>query len=290
MNDAKLGNIRVLGIGQLGVAIASYFNRNTLTSGLDYSPESIKNSRVDNALQLKKFDGTFGSKNEELVRKEKEVIMDNLSSPIVFIVAQVDGRFQESIIPPLLKLFKSSGIFTGFFPIFPIGADRKGEMERLSRMKRDLDMLEIVDSESILSASKDQPILDINSLYHKHIWEKIKGIANVVGNSMALGISLHDIKMMTDLYGPLQLSVFSYSFVNFSIAERDLFGVISKWQKDKIKRVYMVLEIGNDVDSSDVILFVRKVKNRVGNIDLRQGFIHTSGDFGLIIINFGSLY
>lgn len=288
MISAKLNNVRVLGVGQLGVSVASYFNGITLTSGLDYSPESINNCKVDSALQLKNFDGSFGAKNEELIKKEKNVIMDNLSSPLVFIVAQIEGRFQEAIIPPLLRLFKSSGIFTGFFPIFPIGSQRKRELEKVTRMKRDLDMLEVIDSELMLSATKDQTILDLNSQYYKHILDKIEGISKIVNNSMALGISLHDIKMLTELYGPLQLSVFSYSFVNFSIAERDLFEEIKKMQKDRIKRIYMILEIGNDVDSNDVILFVRKVKNRIGNIDFRQGFIHTEGDFGLIVVNFGS--
>ena len=109
-----------------------------------------------------------------------------------------------------------------------------------------------------------------------------------MNNSTALGISLHDIKMLTNLYGPVQITNFTYPFVNFSIAERDLFEEINKLPRDKIKRMYMVLEIGSEVDSNDVITFVKKVKNRLGTVDFRQGFIHTQGDFGLIILNFGT--
>ena len=155
-------------------------------------------------------------------------------------------------------------------------------------MKTDLDMLEFIDSEYLLSDSKNQRILDINNRYYKHIWQRVVSVSRVVDNSTALGISLHDIKMLTTLYGPVQVSSFTYPFVNFSIAERDLFEEVNKFPREKIKRIYMVLEIGSDVDSNDVILFVRKVKNRLGNIDFRQGFIHTQGDFGLIVLNFGS--
>ncbi|MCL4447570.1 MAG: hypothetical protein M0Z77_09930 [Thermoplasmatales archaeon] len=288
MADVKLGSVRVLGVGHLGVAIASYFNGDTLTSGLDYDSESIRDCRVDNALQLKEFDGGFGSKMNDLLGMERKTILDNFSGNLIFVVAQTEGRFQEAIIPPLLKILKSTGSFMGFFPIIPIGADKKRELEKVQRMRTDLDMLEFIDSEDILQDSKNQRILDINNRYYKHIWEKVVSIARVVDNSTALGISLHDIKMLTNLYGPVRLSSFTYPFVNFSIAERDLFEEVNKLPREKIKRIYMVLEIGNDVDSSDVILFVRKVKNRLGNIDFRQGFIHTQGDFGLIILNFGS--
>ncbi len=288
MVNAKLENVRVLGVGHLGVAIASYFNGDTLTSGLDYDQESIRECKVDNVLQLKEFDGGFGPKLEEVLRSERSTILDNFSGSLIFLVAQTEGRFQEAIIPSLLKILRSTGAFMGFFPIIPIGADRKREMERVQRMKSDLDMLEFIDSEYVLSDSKNQRILDINNQYYKHIWEKVVSMARVVDNSTALGISLHDIKMLTNLYGPVQVSSFTYPFVNFSIAERDLFNEVNKLPREKIKRIYMVLEIGSEVDSSDVISFVRKIKNRLGGIDFRQGFIHTQGDFGLILLNFGS--
>jgi hypothetical protein len=288
MVNARLENVRVLGVGHLGVAIASYFNGDTLTSGLDYDSESIKDCKVDNVLQLKEFDGGFGPKLEEVLRSERSTVIDNFSGSLIFLVAQIEGRFQEAIIPPLLKILRSTGAFMGFFPIIPIGADRKREMEKVQRMKSDLDMLEFIDSEYVLSDSKNQRILDINNQYYKHIREKVVSIARVVDNSTALGISLHDIKMLTNLYGPVQVSSFTYSFVNFSIAERDLFNEVNKLPREKIKRIYMVLEIGSEVDSSDVISFVRKIKNRLGGIDFRQGFIHTQEDFGLILLNFGS--
>ncbi len=288
MDNAKLSNVRVLGVGHLGVAIASYFNGDTLTSGLDYDPESIRDCKVDNVLQLKEFDGGFGPRMEEILKGERATILNNFSSSLIFIVAQIEGRFQEAIIPPLLKILRSTGALIGFFPILPIGADKKRELEKVQRMKTDLDMLEFIDSEYLLSDSKNQRILDINNRYYKHIWQRVVSVSRVVDNSTALGISLHDIKMLTTLYGPVQVSSFTYPFVNFSIAERDLFEEVNKFPREKIKRIYMVLEIGSDVDSNDVILFVRKVKNRLGNIDFRQGFIHTQGDFGLIVLNFGS--
>ncbi|MCL5873718.1 MAG: hypothetical protein M1161_00015 [Candidatus Thermoplasmatota archaeon] len=319
MDNAKLSNVRVLGVGHLGVAIAAYFNGDTLTSGLDYDPESIRDCKVDNVLQLKEFDGGFGPRMEEILKGERATILNNFSSSLIFIVAQIEGRFQEAIIPPLLKILRSTGALIGFFPILPIGADKKRELEKVQRMKTDLegaligffpilpigadkkrelekvqrmktdlDMLEFIDSEYLLSDSKNQRILDINNRYYKHIWQRVVSVSRVVDNSTALGISLHDIKMLTTLYGPVQVSSFTYPFVNFSIAERDLFEEVNKFPREKIKRIYMVLEIGSDVDSNDVILFVRKVKNRLGNIDFRQGFIHTQGDFGLIVLNFGS--
>jgi hypothetical protein len=288
MAEVKLGNVRVLGVGHLGIAIAAYFNGDTLTSGLDYNPESVMECKVDNALQMKEFDGGFGTGVSDILGRERKTILDNFSASIVFIVAQAEGRFQEAIIPPLLKILRSTGAFMGFFPIIPIGADRKRELEKVQRFRGDLDMLEFVDSEYLLSDSKNQRILDINNRYYKHIWQKVVSIARVVDNSTALGISLHDIKMLTNLYGPVKVSSFNYPFVNFSIAERDLFEEVNKLPREKIKRIYMVLEIGSDVDSNDVILFVKKVKNRLGNIDFRQGFIHTQGEFGLIILSFGS--
>ena len=288
MAETKLGNVRVLGVGHLGVAVASYFNGDTLTSGLDYDPESIRDCRVDNVLQLKEFDGGFGPKIVEVLTSERNTILDNFSGNIIFLVAQVEGRFQEAIIPPLLKILRSTGAFIGFFPIIPIGADRKRELEKVQRVKADLDMLELIDSEYILSGSSNQRVLDINNRYYKYIWEKVVSIARVVDNSTALGISLHDIKMLTTLYGPVQVSSFTYPFVNFSIAERDLFEEVNKMPREKIRRIYMVLEIGSEVDSNDVIMFVKKIKNRLGNIDFRQGFIHTQGNFGLILLSFGS--
>jgi uncharacterized protein (DUF2164 family) len=288
MVNAKLHNVRILGVGHLGVAVASYFNGDTLTSGLDYDQENIKDCKVDNALQLKEFDGGFGQKIDDLLRREKNVVLENFSGTLIFVVAQIEGRFQEAIIPPLLKLLRSTGAFIGFFPIIPIGADRKREMEKVQKMKADLDCLEFIDSEYILSEVRNQRIMDINTQYHNSIWQKVISIAKVVDNSTALGISLHDIKMQTGLYGPVKISSFSYPFVNFSIAERDIFEEINKMQREKIKRIYMVLELGNEVDSNDVIMFVKKVKNRLGSIDFRQGFIHTQGDFGLILLNFGS--
>ncbi|MCL5407791.1 MAG: hypothetical protein M1518_00285 [Candidatus Thermoplasmatota archaeon] len=288
MAETKLGNVRVLGVGHLGVAVASYFNGDTLTSGLDYDPESIRDCRVDNVLQLKEFDGGFGPKIVEVLTSERNTILDNFSGNLIFLVAQVEGRFQEAIIPPLLKILRSTGAFIGFFPIIPIGADRKRELEKVQRVKADLDMLELIDSEYILSGSSNQRVLDINNRYYKYIWEKVVSIARVVDNSTALGISLHDIKMLTTLYGPVQVSSFTYPFVNFSIAERDLFEEVNKMPREKIKRIYMVLEIGSEVDSNDVIMFVKKIKNRLGNIDFRQGFIHTQGNFGLILLSFGS--
>jgi len=288
MAEANLGNIRVLGVGHLGVAIASYFNGDTLTSGLDYDPESIRDCKVDNVLQLKEFDGSYGPKLEEVLRNERSTILDNYSANVIFLVAQIEGRFQEAIIPPLVKILRSSGALIGFFPIIPIGADRKREMEKIQKIKPDLDVLEFVDSEFVLSDSKNQRILDINNQYYKHIWQKVVSIARVVDNSTALGISLHDIKMLTNLYGPVRITNFTYPFVNFSIAERDLFEEVNKLPRDKIKRMYMVLEIGSEVDSNDIITFVKKVKNRLGTVDFRQGFIHTQGDFGLIILNFGT--
>lgn len=288
MNDTKLGSVRVLGVGHLGVAIASYFSGDTLTSGLDYDPESIRDCKVDNVLQLKEFDGSFGPQLEEVLKNERGTIVENFSSNLIFVVAQIEGRFQEAILPPLLKLLRSTGALIGFFPIIPIGADRKREIEKVQRMKSELDVLEIIDSEYVLSDSKNQRILDINNQYYKHIWQKVVSLAKVVDNSTALGISVHDIKMMTNLYGPVRISSFDYPFVNFSIAERDLFDEVNKLPRDKIKRIYMVLQVGGEVDSNDVILFVRKVKNRLGSIDFRQGFIHAYGDFGMIILSFGS--
>jgi hypothetical protein len=288
MGNAKLGNVRVLGVGHLGVAVASYFTGDTLTSGLDYDPESVRDCKVDNILQLKEFDGGFGQKIDEILRGERSIIIDNFSSSLIFIVAQIEGRFQDAIIPPLLKILRSTGALIGFFPILPIGADKKKEFEKVQRIKSDLDVLDLIDSEYLLSDSKNQRILDINNRYYKHIWQKVVSISKVVDNSTALGISLHDIKMLTTLYGPVQVSSFTYPFVNFSIAERDLFEEINRYPRDKIRRLYMVLEIGSDIDSNDVITFVRKIKNRLGSIDFRQGFIHTQGDFGLIMLNFGS--
>lgn len=288
MAETKLGNVRVLGVGHLGVAVASYFNGDTLTSGLDYDPESIRDCKVDNVLQLKEFDGGFGPKIAEVLSRERGTILDNFSGNLIFLVAQIEGRFQEAIIPPLLKILRSTGAFIGFFPIIPIGADRKRELEKVQRVKADLDMLELIDSEYILSGSSNQRVLDINNRYYKYIWEKVVSIARVVDNSTALGISLHDIKMLTTLYGPVQVSSFTYPFVNFSIAERDLFEEVNKMPREKIRRIYMVLEIGSEVDSNDVIMFVKKIKNRLGNIDFRQGFIHTQGNFGLILLSFGS--
>lgn len=288
MGNAKLGNVRVLGVGHLGVAVASFFNGDTLTSGLDYDPESIRDCKVDNMLQLKEFDGGFGQRMDEILKGERSTILDNFSSSLIFIVAQVEGRFQDAIIPPLLKILRSTGALVGFFPILPIGADKRREMEKLQRIRSDLDMLDLIDSEFLLSDSKNQRMLDINNQYYRHIWQKVLSISRVVDNSTALGISLHDIKMLTTLYGPVQVSSFTYPFVNFSIAERDLFEEVNKFPREKIRRLYMVLEIGSDIDSNDVITFVRKVKNRLGNIDFRQGFIHTQGDFGLIVLNFGS--
>ncbi len=288
MADSKLRNVRVLGVGHLGVAIASYFNGEALTSGLDYDSESLLNCRVDNALQLKEFDGGFGQKIGETLMRERGTILDNFSGSLVFVIAQIEGRFQESVIPPLLKILRSAGSFTGFFPVIPIGSDKKREAEKIQRMKADLDMLEVVDSESLLSDSPSQRVLDINIRYYKHILEKVSSIARVIENSTALGISLHDIKMLTNLYGPVRVSRFVYPYLNFSIAERDFFDDIGRLPRDKIRRIYAVLEIGSEADSTEVISFIRKIRNRLGNIDFRQGFIHSQGDFGLIVLTFGS--
>jgi hypothetical protein len=288
MANVKLNNVRILGVGHLGIAVASHFNGDTLTSGLDYGTDSVENFKVDNILQVKEFDGGFGKKMDDVLTRERNVVLENFSGTLIFLVAQTEGRFQEAIIPPLLKLLRSTGAFVGFFPIIPIGADRKREMEKVQKMKGDLDAVELLDSENILSEAKNQRIMDINTQYHNRIWQKVISIAKVVDNSTALGISLHDIKMQTGLYGPVQILSFSYPFVNFSIAERDVFDAIDRMPREKIKRMYMVLELGNEVDSRDVITFVRKVKNRMGSIDFRQGFIHTREDFGVIVLNFGS--
>jgi hypothetical protein len=288
MTDRKLENVRVLGVGQLGVAIASFFNGYTMTSALDYNPESMKNYAVDNALQLKEFDGGIYQRIDKIINTDKKVIIDNFSSPLLFIVSQIDGKFQEAFIPALLKLFRSRGIFVGFFPIIPIGADRRKEMEKVNRIKDQIDMVDVLDSEAILTNSKNQRILDINVQYYNYIWRKIRSIAKVVENSTSLGISLHDIKMMTGLYGPIRVIVLSYPFVNLSIVERDFFDELGKIPREKIKRIYMIMEIGEEMDSDQLLLFVKKVKNRLSNVDLRQGFIHTDDEFGLIALNFGS--
>lgn len=288
MNNRKLENVRVLGVGQLGVAIASYFSGDTLTSGLDYNPGTMTKYKVDNALQLKEFDGGIYQKIETIMKTDRNLILENFSSPLLFLVSQIDGKFQEVIIPPLLKLFKSKGIFIGFFPIIPIGADRKRETERVNRIKGDIDMLEIIDSETLLANSRNQRILDINVQYYNYIWQKISGIAKVVEGSLSLGISLHDIKMMTGIFGPVRVIVLSYPFANLSLLERDFFEEIEKIPREKVKRIYMILEIGSEMDSNDLLIFVKKVKNRLSNIDLRQGFIHTDEEFGLIALNFGS--
>lgn len=288
MSNRKLENIRVLGVGQLGVAVASYFNGIALTSGLDYNPATVKNYRVDNVLQLKEFDGGIYRKIDTIMKKDKSLILDNFSSPLLFIVSQIDGKFQDIFIPHLLKLFKSKGIFVGFFPIIPIGADKRREVESINKMKSDVDLLEIIDSEALLTNSRSQRVLDINVQYYNYIWQIISGISKVMEGSLSLGISLHDIKMMTGIYGPIRVVVLSYPFANLSLLERDFFGEIDKLPREKIRRIYMILEIGSDIDSNDLLVFVKKVKNRLSSIDLRQGFIHTEEQFGLIALNFGS--
>lgn len=288
MVDPRLGNVRVLGVGHLGVAVASFFSGETHTAGMDYDSESIKYAKVDRILQLKEFDGRLDQNIDKALTKEKRLILDSFSGNLIFVIAQIEGRFQEVIIPSLFRLLKTTGAFIGFFPIIPIGADRKRAMEKVLRVKKELDMLEFVDSENVLSDSKNQRVLDINNQYYRRIWQKVMSIAKVVDNSTALGISLHDIKMLTNLYGPALVSSFTYPFVNFSIAERDLFEEVNKIPRERIKRIYMVLEIGSEVDSNDVILFVRRVRNSLGNVDFRQGFIHTHDNFGLIVLNFGS--
>jgi len=278
----------VIGIGSLGIAVASNFSDSMETVGFDYAQGGKRSYNVDTLLQIKNFDGSYSSKMDEIFKNERTTLLEYVSGKLVFIIMQSEGRFQEALVRPLLNFEKSIGAFTALFIIVPIGADRKREMDKVRSISQELDMVEFVDSEQLLSQYDSEKAVDMNNIYYSYIREKIRGINTIAENAISLGISLHDIKMFTALYGPLKLFTFRYSFINFSIAERDFFQAVGGINRDKIKRIYMFLEIGDEVDSTDLITFTRKIRNRLSGVDFRQGFIHTNQGFGIIVLVFSS--
>ncbi|MEM0138697.1 MAG: hypothetical protein QW100_03095 [Thermoplasmatales archaeon] len=277
----------VIGVGHLGTAIASHFSGSMNTVGFIYDENFLDQYKVDAILQLKSFNG-YSQNMDETLSRERDNILEYISGRLVFIITQQEGRFQESILKPLTDVERSTGAFVALFLVAPMGSDGRSGAARIKAVLQDIDMFETVDSELILAQIAGGRVADMNSILYKYIKDRISGISAISENSTALGISIHDIKMYTALYGPLKLFTFNYSYVNFSIAERDIFQVLSQIQRDRIKRVYMFLEIGEEVDSGDLIAFTRRVKNRLGLIDFRQGFIHAKEGFGLIILVFGA--
>jgi len=290
MSNAKSNDIRIIGIGQLGISVASFFYDDLMTTGIDYNRETFTSSKIDNGLLLKNFDFASSERMEGIFQAEKGIVIDNLKSPIVFLVGQTEGKFQETIIPIIIKTLKASGVFIGFFAIVPLGADKKSHIAKMKPIFNFLDVMEIIDSDQLLSSRKLERILDINNIYYNAIKEKISAILKVLNNSNILGISVRDIKMMTEMFGPIYLKILNYSFKNFSVIERDFFEHISSLELSKIKRLYLIFEVSNDIDSTEIISFLKRIKSRIPGIDIRQGFIHSDNDFGLIILHFGNIW
>ncbi len=290
MNDAKSKDIRIIGIGQLGVSVASFFYDELQTTGIDYNKETFDDCKIDNGLLIKNFDFSSAERMEGIFQVERETVLENIKSPIVFIIGQTEGKFQETLIPLIIKILRATGVFLGFFAIIPFGANKKQQIEKINQSFGFLDVLDIIDSDQLFSKRKAERILDINNAYYSSIVEKISAILKILNNSSTLGISVRDIKMMTEMFGPIYIKVFSYSFQNFTIIERDFFDHISSLDQNKIKRLYLIFEINDDIDSNEILSFIRRTKGRLSGIDIRQGFMHSNKNFGLIILHFGNIW
>ena len=290
MNDSKSRDLRIIGIGQLGISIAAFFYNTFLTTGIDYNRETFKSQKIDNGIMIKNFDFSLSERMDGIVQVEKETILSNIKSPIVFIIGQTEGKFQETVTPLIIKTLKASGTFIGYFPILPLGVDKKAQLERIKAIVNFVDVLDIIDSDQLLNRSKNERVVDMNNIFFKAIEGKVLAVLRIITNSTVLGISIRDIKMMTEMYGPIYIKVLSYPFQNFNVIERDFFDHLSTLDLKKIKRLHLVFEIGDDVDAGETISFLKSVKNKLNDLDVRSGFVHTKGNFGLIILHFGNMW
>lgn len=290
MNNSKSTDIRIIGIGQTGISVASFFFDSLVTTGIDYNRETFETAKIDNGLLIKNFDFSSAERMEGIFQSEKGIVMDNILSPVVFIIGQTEGKFQETLIPLVIKTLKASGSFVGFFAIIPFGSDKKSQTEKMKPIMSFIDVMEIIDSDQLFSKRKFDRILDMNNIYYNLILEKISAILKVLNNSNILGISMRDIKMMTDSFGPIYIKVLNYSFQNFNIIERDFFDHISSVDLSRIKRLYVIFEVNSEMDSGEILSFLKRVKSRLPGMDIRQGFIHTKDNFGLIILHFGNIW
>ncbi len=290
MNDSKSRDLRIIGIGQLGISIAAFFYNTFLTTGIDYNRETFKSQKIDNGIMIKNFDFSLSERMDGIVQVEKETILSNIKSPIVFIIGQTEGKFQETVTPLIIKTLKASGTFIGYFPILPLGVDKKAQLERIKTIVNFVDVLDIIDSDQLLNRSKNERVVDMNNIFFKAIEGKVLAVLRIITNSTVLGISIRDIKMMTEMYGPIYIKVLSYPFQNFNVIERDFFDHLNTLDLKKIKRLHLVFEIGDDVDAGETISFLKSVKNKLNDLDVRSGFVHTKGNFGLIILHFGNMW
>ena len=290
MNDSKSRDLRIIGIGQLGISIAAFFYDTFLTTGIDYNRETFKSQKIDNGIMIKNFDFSLSERMDGIVQVEKETILSNIKSPIVFIIGQTEGKFQETVTPLIIKTLKASGTFIGYFPILPLGADKKAQLERIKAIVNFVDVLDIIDSDQLLNRSKNERVVDMNNIFFKAIEGKVLAVLRIITNSTVLGISIRDIKMMTEMYGPIYIKVLSYPFQNFNVIERDFFDHLNTLDLKKIKRLHLVFEIGDDFDAGETISFLKSVKNKLNELDVRSGFVHTKGNFGLIILHFGNMW
>ncbi len=290
MNDSKSRDLRIIGIGQLGISIAAFFYNTFLTTGIDYNRETFKSQKIDNGIMIKNFDFSLSERMDGIVQVEKETILSNIKSPIVFIIGQTEGKFQETVTPLIIKTLKASGTFIGYFPILPLGVDKKAQLERIKAIVNFVDVLDIIDSDQLLNRSKNERVVDMNNIFFKAIEGKVLAVLRIITNSTVLGISIRDIKMMTEMYGPIYIKVLSYPFQNFNVIERDFFDHLNTLDLKKIKRLHLVFEIGDDVDAGETISFLKSVKNKLNDLDVRSGFVHTKGNFGLIILHFGNMW
>ncbi len=290
MNDSKSRDLRIIGIGQLGISIAAFFYDTFLTTGIDYNRETFKSQKIDNGIMIKNFDFSLSERMDGIVQVEKETILSNIKSPIVFIIGQTEGKFQETVTPLIIKTLKASGTFIGYFPILPLGVDKKAQLERIKTIVNFVDVLDIIDSDQLLNRSKNERVVDMNNIFFKAIEGKVLAVLRIITNSTVLGISIRDIKMMTEMYGPIYIKVLSYPFQNFNVIERDFFDHLNTLDLKKIKRLHLVFEIGDDVDAGETISFLKSVKNKLNDLDVRSGFVHTKGNFGLIILHFGNMW
>ncbi|MCL5680588.1 MAG: hypothetical protein M1515_00880 [Candidatus Thermoplasmatota archaeon] len=290
MNDSKSRDLRIIGIGQLGISIAAFFYDTFLTTGIDYNRETFKSQKIDNGIMIKNFDFSLSERMDGIVQVEKETILSNIKSPIVFIIGQTEGKFQETVTPLIIKTLKASGTFIGYFPILPLGVDKKAQLERIKAIVNFVDVLDIIDSDQLLNRSKNERVVDMNNIFFKAIEGKVLAVLRIITNSTVLGISIRDIKMMTEMYGPIYIKVLSYPFQNFNVIERDFFDHLNTLDLKKIKRLHLVFEIGDDVDAGETISFLKSVKNKLNDLDVRSGFVHTKGNFGLIILHFGNMW